>query len=526
MNKIFYIILISLFSLSIISCSSKDDNEKFNEPVRKGGDTVNDVLDPVGDGINDGLDPVGDTVNDVLDPVGDTVNDGLDSVGDGVGTITGGTGGAGGGSSTTTDNTTTTDSTTNLTWTKQLGSSGHEFGLGVTTDSSDNIYVTGLTYEDVVCPILLLAGEECIYTNRDIILIKYNSSGTKQWTKHYGEDGKGVTTDSSGNIYVTSYTDSDKSDIILIKYNSSGTKQWTKQLGASSRTFGDSGFGVTPDSSGNIYLSGHTWRSNLDGKIDNSPRFRTETDLFLIKFNSSGTKKWTKQLKTPASDRCGAVTTDSSGNIYMTGNTLGGLNGYLIGGSDLFLIKFNSSGKRQWTKQLGTSDNDWGRGVTTDSSDNIYVSGITWGGLGGKKHEGKSDIFLIKFNSSGTKQWIRQFGTSGLDWGTDSCIQAGKGVTTDSSDNIYLTGRTPGGLDGNTSSGGKDIFLVKYNSIGTKQWTKQLGTSDNDSGESVTTDSSGNIYVTGTTQGGLDGNTNSGKDDIFLVKYKSSGTKQ
>ena len=78
------------------------------------------------------------------------------------------------------NDTVATDSTTNSSWTKQLGSSGHEFGLGVTTDSSDNIYVTGLTYEDVVCPILLLAGEECIYTNRDIILIKYNSSGTKQ----------------------------------------------------------------------------------------------------------------------------------------------------------------------------------------------------------------------------------------------------------------------------------------------------------------------------------------------------------
>ena len=60
----------------------------------------------------------------------------------------------------------------------------------------------------------------------------------------------------------------------------------------------------------------------------------------------------------------------------------------------------------------------------------------------------------------------------------------------------------------------------------TSSWTKQLGTSDNDSGESVTTDSSGNIYVTGTTQGGLDGNTNSGNLDIFLVKYDSSGTKQ
>ena len=57
-------------------------------------------------------------------------------------------------------------------------------------------------------------------------------------------------------------------------------------------------------------------------------------------------------------------------------------------------------------------------------------------------------------------------------------------------------------------------------------WTKQLGTSSSDGGIGVTTDSSGNIYVTGTTGGGLDGNTSSGSSDIFLVKYNSSGTKQ
>ena len=89
-----------------------------------------------------------------------------------------------------------------------------------------------------------------------------------------------------------------------------------------------------------------------------------------------------------------------------------------------------------------------------------------------------------------------------------------------------MTGRTRGGLDGNTHSGSWDIFLVKYNSSGTKQWTKQLGTSDNDSGLGVTTDSLGNIYVTGWTGGGLDGNTSSGGGDIFLIKYDSSGTKQ
>ena len=60
----------------------------------------------------------------------------------------------------------------------------------------------------------------------------------------------------------------------------------------------------------------------------------------------------------------------------------------------------------------------------------------------------------------------------------------------------------------------------------TSSWTKLLGTSSGDSGYGVTTDSSGNIYVTGRTEGGLDGNTSSGGEDIFLVKYNSSGTKQ
>jgi len=182
-------------------------------------------------------------------------------------------------------------------------------------------------------------------------------------------------------------------------------------------------------------------------------------------------------------------------------------------------VKYNSSGTKQWTKQMGTSSKDWGNGVTTDSSDNIYVTGYTGGGLDGNTDGYSNDIFLVKYNSSGTKQWTKQMGVESLHDG-------GNEVTTDSSDNIYVTGETVGGLDGNTYSGGFDVFLVKYNSSGTKQWTKQMGTSSGDYGNGVTTDSSGNIYVTGWTYGGLDGNTSSGNQDIFLVKYDSSGTKQ
>ena len=171
-----------------------------------------------------------------------------------------------------------------------------------------------------------------------------------------------------------------------------------------------------------------------------------------------------------------------------------------------------------WTKQLGTSSDDLGNSVTTDSSGNIYVTGTTKGGLDGNTNSGESDIFLIKYNSSGTKQWTKQLGTSSIDLGI--------GVTTDSSGNIYLTGFTKGGLDGNNSSGESDIILLKFDSSGTKQWTKQLGTPSYESGSGVTTDSSGNIYVTGTTLGGIDGNTNFGEKDIFLIKYNSSGTIQ
>jgi len=176
---------------------------------------------------------------------------------------------------------------------------------------------------------------------------------------------------------------------------------------------------------------------------------------------------------------------------------------------DIFLVKYNSSGTKQWTKQLGTSTTEYGRELTTDSSGNIYVTGFTRGGLDGNTNLGSSDIFLIKYNSSGTKIWTKQLGTSKH----EDAYQ----VTTDSTGHIYMTGYTAGDLYGNTSSGGKDIFLIKFNSSGTKIWTKQLGTSKGEEGKSVTIDSSDNIYVTGSTSGGLDGNTNSGKPNVHSV---------
>ena len=100
------------------------------------------------------------------------------------------------------------------------------------------------------------------------------------------------------------------------------------------------------------------------------------------------------------------------------------------------------------------------------------------------------------------------------------------GVTNDSSGNVYVAGYTYGGLDGNSSTGQGDLFVVKYNSSGTKQWTKQLGTSSDEKANAIATDSSGNVYIAGLTGGGLDGNSSAGDGDIFVVKYDSEGNKQ
>jgi hypothetical protein len=92
---------------------------------------------------------------------------------------------------------------------------------------------------------------------------------------------------------------------------------------------------------------------------------------------------------------------------------------------------------------------------------------------------------------------------------------------------VYVAGYTLGGLDGNTLAGTSDFFVIKYDSSGVKQYTRQLGGVALDTyANSVATDASGNVYVAGYTDGGLDGNRLVGKEDFFVTKYNSIGVKQ
>ena len=222
-----------------------------------------------------------------------------------------------------------------------------------------------------------------------------------------------------------------------------------------------------------------------------------------------------------------SITSDASGSVYAIGYTRGDLDGHTSTScgacEDFFVVKYDSSGGKQWTQQLGTSTSNStiAYGIATDSSGNVYVMGYTGGALDGNTSAGSSDLFVLKYNSSGARQWTQQLVSSAND-------QA-KGIATDTIGNVHVTVVTYGALDGNTMAGNTmdpDFFVVKYDSSGVKQWTKQLETSAVDFGEGIATDSSGNVYMTGSTSLGLDGNTSAGNQDLFVVKYDINGVKQ
>eukprot|EP01031_Cornospumella_fuschlensis_P025201 gene25201-30434_t len=288
------------------------------------------------------------------------------------------------------------------------------------------------------------------------------------------------------------------------------TKLWTRLSGSTSD---DEGRAITVDGMGSIYVTGRV-QGTMDGQTHGGAQ-----DLFIIKYFVNGSKAWTRMIGTNAWDEGFGISVDLLGNVFVAGQTRAALHGQAFNGGtvDALLVKYFGNGTRSWTRVFGTSTNDEGTGVSVDSMGYAYITGYTAASMDGQFHAGSMDVFLTKYSGNGTKEWTRQFGIAGND--------IGYGVAVDKMHNIFVTGYTSGSLDGEVYSAGEDLFLVKYFSNGVKAWTKLSGTGGNDVGTGVSVDSKGNIYVTGRTQGALDGRANAGSNDIFLIKYFGNGTK-
>ena len=230
----------------------------------------------------------------------------------------------------------------------------------------------------------------------------------------------------------------------------------------------------------------------------------------MAKYDALGTLQWTKQLGTSSDDYSYSVAVDGPGNAFISGFTRGSLGGRHVGGyfiPDAFLAKYDASGTLQWTDQLATSGYDTSYSVAVDGAGNAFISWIS---------DFHYNAFLAKYDASGKRLWTKKLGTAGTDvvWS----------VAVDNSGNAFISGYTDRSLGGD-NAGSNDAFLAKYDTSGTLQWTKQLGTSNADESYSVAVDDAGNAFISGYTEGSL-GGPNVGRADAFLAKYDTSGVPQ
>ncbi|MFH1223403.1 MAG: SBBP repeat-containing protein [Pseudomonadota bacterium] len=329
-----------------------------------------------------------------------------------------------------------------------------------------------------------------------------------KWTGLLGIEGKeteasAIINDGFGGIFVSGQTASKYA--LVAKYDDIGKKKWARVLGKESyRTIATA---LNGDQLGHVYIAGWT-QGNLDGEVLLGNR-----DAFVVKYNSVGKKQWTKLIGSQGQNTVATgVTSDKDNNTYVTGWTTGSLNGEVITGvKDAFITKFAPDGTIKWTKLLGVAKKSTENvGITSDEDKNVYTVGRT----------DTSFILISKYNSNGDKQWVKVMGVE------DQGISA-SGIVYDKKGSVYVTGWTKGSLDGETINGLRDSFITKYTSSGTKQWTKLIGVPDRQTlSTGITSDQDGSIYVTGCTNGSLDGEMLIGSVDFFVTKYSLNGTRQ
>ncbi len=391
-----------------------------------------------------------------------------------------------------------------LTWqgTQQFGSSGTDHGHGMVMDGSGDIYLAG--HSDA-------SWDTETNDGVDIQHVKLSNSGEFSRVRFKGDsnsnNGTDVAVDGDGNVFVCGHTSgsgtiegttfSYNPQVFLMKYDSSGTYLWIKALGTQ-YTYGDEGKRIAVDSAGNVYVADNRTglhKYSTDGELQGSP-----VSIFSPYYDG---------------DFVYDMIIDSSDNIIIAFHDYTNYTEHII--------KFNTSLVLVHDE---TGDVNTGPGgITFDSSGNIYVTGYTdedldgtnLGGNADGMIDGFGDIYVKKFDSGFNLIWVKMFGTTADDFGSD--------VAVDSASNVYVVGVTAGQLIGETQIGSYDLVIAKYNSSGDRQWAHQFGPTTEYGGENIIIDRSGGIYVSGTTYTTFDGTTNNGGEDLFLVKYDSNGNR-
>jgi hypothetical protein len=374
-------------------------------------------------------------------------------------------------------------------WAKRAGLWAFDLGYGIGTDNAGNVYISGkyeLKGASFGTATVGCAG------NHDIYLAKYNSAGTFQWVRTAGGPGGDyshcMAVDASGNSYIAgeieqtvsfgngvSLTSNGDNDVFIAKYNTNGSLIWARKLGGGTRS--DKGLGICI--SGNyLYVT---------GKFEGTANFAGTTvtgagaaEMFIAKYSTDGVFQWVKRAGGTGNDEGYAVSADPAGNCYVTGYFSGtanfsGLSLSSYGSSDIFIAKYNPSGSILWVKKAGGTSADYGHGISVDNNYGVYVTGgfrvkSTFGTNTLTAQRGDADIFVARYDANGNNVWVRK--------GTGKINDYGRAIATDNN-NLYITGNyglsVAFGTYTLTGTDSTEIYFASYDKNGNFRWALKAG---------------------------------------------------
>lgn len=454
-----------------------------------------------------------------------------------------------------------------LEWATYYGSTNTDNSYSVVTDTAANVYLAGST-NNTSNIATSGAYQTTIGGNVDAMLVRFTEAGIRSFATYYGGSGNddffSTTIDDNLNVYVAGTTASTtgiatsgshqqsygggSSDCFVVKLTPAGSRVWSTYYGGSGneKTSTEYQVFIACDSSNNIYIAGNTrstsgiatsgaYQSSNGGNIDG----------FVAKFNSNGVRQWGTYVGGNDNDNMRKIAFNSSGDVFVAGEmrsagfgTSGAHQSTIGGNNDAFLIKFNGSGTRQWATYYGGTGSDSPQGLYTDYQGNIFMSGSTnstsgivtsgtyqtslnAGGTGAA-----SDAYLVKFNSSGVRQWGTYYGGGNVDHSGDLMVDPqGYPAFTGTTSSASHIATQDGHQTSIGSTGFFDAVFAIFTPQGQLSWGSYYGGTDHDYGYGINAAVGGIIYIAGFTgssnnisQSGHQ-NTMAGAPDAFLAKF-------
>lgn len=458
------------------------------------------------------------------------------------------------------------DTSGNFLWARHF--EGNSTPLSIAFTTSGNTCIAG-TFKGIV-DFEPGAGVNYLtsYGTSDIFAILLDTSGQLIWVKQFGNTNShgfsiSLQTDSSNNIYTsgtfTGTIDFDPgvgtynltaaaytANTFVLKLDSAGNFIFAKQM------IGDcSGRSIAIDASANIYTVG-IFSDSTDFDPDTSTYYlehTSSTDIFISKLNSTGNFVWAKKIGSNSEDEAKTIKIDASGNLYIVGLFSGLVDfnpGPLInnlastGNKDIFILKLDANGNFIWVKRLGGAIDENINSISLDGAANIYAIGSFKGTVdfdpGNQSFNltgGNRSIFILKLQTTGIFEWAKAIDA------TSNVV--GNSIVADSFGNNYFTGSFTGECDFDPGAGSFNmigenyIFNSKLDSSGNFVWSNSAGASSSILPKSITTDLSGNVYVTGIFHGTVDFDAGPSvktlstaptdfSGDVFIAKFNSSGS--